>query len=107
RAALDSQRQRRENHQSIDLLAEIDDWHPVLPHPERDPALVEALASLTHRQRLIVFLRYFADLSHADIAQIVGAELGTVSATLSQAKAILAERLELEGAFSIEEGTVR
>ena len=33
-----------------------------LVEPERDPALAEALLELSPRRRLMVFLRYFADL---------------------------------------------
>jgi RNA polymerase sigma-70 factor (ECF subfamily) len=79
-----------------DLRVDAGTFDPVLPKPERDPELAEALASLPQRQRQIVFLRYFADLSHAEIAELVGVELGTVSATLAQAKAALAQRLALE-----------
>ena len=41
----------------------------------------------------MVFLRYFADLPLATIAAICGTRLGTVSATLAQAKSSLAVRL--------------
>ena len=64
-----------------------------LPHSERDPELDSALRALPQRQRLVVFLRYFADLSHAEIAAFAGMETGTVSATLNQAKQTLARRL--------------
>lgn len=43
------------------------------------------IATLPERQRLAVFLRYYADLDYASIAAVLGVELGTVSATLSQA----------------------
>ena len=69
-----------------------------LPFPERDPDLAAALESLTPRRRLIVFLRYWCDLSVAEIAAIVGAAEGTVSATLVQSRealrVALAEREE-------------
>jgi DNA-directed RNA polymerase specialized sigma24 family protein len=70
-------------------------WTPELPHPERDPELDAALRALPARQRLVVFLRYFADLSHAEIATFSGLQLGTVSATLAQAKRTLARRLDV------------
>jgi RNA polymerase sigma-70 factor (ECF subfamily) len=95
RAALDGRRARDAT--AADELA-ADACEPTLPHPDRDPELADALASLPDRQRLIVFLRYFADLSHADIAAIAGVETGTVSATLAQAKAALARRLALDDA---------
>src|SRR5215210_3346711 len=55
---------------------------PQLPDPERDPELAHALRSLPPRRRLVVFLRYFADLSYADIAAVCEISEGTVAATL-------------------------
>jgi RNA polymerase sigma-70 factor (ECF subfamily) len=70
---------------------------PQLVEPERDPALAAALRQLPPRKRLVVFLRYFADLSYAEIAEACGISEGTVSATLTQARAALSEQLETEG----------
>jgi RNA polymerase sigma factor (sigma-70 family) len=56
-----------------------------LPDPERDPELAAAIRSLSPRRRLIVFLRYFADFSYAEIAQACKVSEGTVAATLAQA----------------------
>jgi DNA-directed RNA polymerase specialized sigma24 family protein len=42
-------------------------------------------------------LRYFADLSYADIARICELSEGTVASTLAQAHAELLQRLQLEG----------
>ena len=66
--------------------------------PEPDPDLRARLAALPERQRLVVFLRYFADLSYSDIADALGIEVGTVSATLHAAHATL--RTELEEAHA-------
>jgi RNA polymerase sigma-70 factor, ECF subfamily len=60
---------------------------PKLVEPEHEPALAAALRALPPRRRLIVFLRYFADLSYAEIAEVVGVSEGTVAATLAQARA--------------------
>lgn len=68
-----------------------------LPEPERDPGLAQALTELSPRRRLIVFLRYFADLSYADIACACGIDEGTVAASLAQARAKLADELNREG----------
>ena len=57
-----------------------------LPEPERDPALADALRRLPPRRRLIVFLRYFGDLSYADIAEVLDVTEGTVAASLAQAR---------------------
>jgi RNA polymerase sigma-70 factor (ECF subfamily) len=70
---------------------------PQLPEPERDPELARALRALPPRRRLVVFLRYFADLSYADIAMACGISEGTVAATLAQAQAELKEALTREG----------
>jgi RNA polymerase sigma factor (sigma-70 family) len=61
--------------------------------PERDPALAAAIRSLTPRRRVVVFLRYFADCSYAEIAEALGMSEGTVAATLAQARAVLYDDL--------------
>jgi RNA polymerase sigma factor (sigma-70 family) len=52
------------------------------------------VAALPERQRLAVFLRYYADLDYRAIAQVLGIEVGTVSATLSSAHRALRRSLE-------------
>jgi RNA polymerase sigma-70 factor (ECF subfamily) len=69
---------------------------PALPGPDADPALGAALRRLPPRQRLVVFLRYFGDLSYAQIAEVCAISEGTVAATLSQARVELARFLERE-----------
>lgn len=61
---------------------------------ERDPAVAEALRQLPPRRRLIVFLRYFADFSYAEIAEAMGITEGTVAAALSEGHASLREPLK-------------
>jgi RNA polymerase sigma-70 factor, ECF subfamily len=56
---------------------------------ETDAAVRAWVASLPERQRLAVFLRYFADLDYRGIAAALEVEVGTVSATLSAAHAAL------------------
>ena len=51
--------------------------------------LAARLAGLPERQRLVVFLRYFADLEYRAIAAALDIETGTVSATLHAAHANL------------------
>jgi RNA polymerase sigma-70 factor, ECF subfamily len=51
----------------------------------RDPALTAALRELSPQRRMAIFLRYFADLSYAEIGEVLGVAEGTVAATLSQA----------------------
>jgi RNA polymerase sigma factor (sigma-70 family) len=63
-------------------------------HPEEDAELRAALALLPERQRLAVFLRYYADLDYAAISEALGIRPGTVAATLNAAHAALRGRLE-------------
>jgi RNA polymerase sigma factor (sigma-70 family) len=68
-----------------------------LVRPEGDPELAEALRQLPPRRRLVAFLRYFADLPYADIAEICEISEGTVAATLAQAHAALEQTLSERG----------
>jgi len=52
------------------------------------------VAALPERQRLAVFLRYYADLDYRAIATALGVEVGTVSATLNAAHTALRRALE-------------
>lgn len=89
RAALE---QRRPGEQ-----VELDAVEPAFVEPERDLELASALRALPARRRLIVFLRYFADLPYQTIAEVLAIDAGTVAATLAQAKEALATILDEEG----------
>jgi RNA polymerase sigma factor (sigma-70 family) len=52
------------------------------------------IAALPERQRLVVYLRYYADLDYRSIAASLDVEVGTVSATLSAAHASLRKSME-------------
>ena len=52
------------------------------------------IASLPSRQRAALFLRYYADLDYRSIADVLGVEVGTVSATLSAAHTTLRKALK-------------
>jgi RNA polymerase sigma-70 factor, ECF subfamily len=54
-------------------------------HANGDPELRACLAALPERQRLVVFLRYFADMGYREIAETLEIEVGTISATLHAA----------------------
>jgi RNA polymerase sigma factor (sigma-70 family) len=49
---------------------------------------------LPERQRLAVYLRYYADLDYRAIAAVLAVKVGTVSATLSAAHNRLREQLQ-------------
>jgi RNA polymerase sigma-70 factor (ECF subfamily) len=61
---------------------------------EPDFELRAKLAALPERQRLVVFLRYYADQSYSQIAATLGVEVGTVSATLHAAHGSLCTQLK-------------
>jgi RNA polymerase sigma factor (sigma-70 family) len=52
-----------------------------------------AVLSLPERQRLVLFLRYYADLDYGAIAQALEISPGTVGATLHAARSVLQKRL--------------
>ena len=58
-----------------------------------NPALAHAVRQLSKQRRLAIFLRYYADLSYAEIGEVLGVAEGTVAATLSQAHTQLAGEL--------------
>ena len=51
--------------------------------------LAPLIARLPERQRLVVFLRYYADLDYRTIAAALGVEVGTVSSSLAAAHAAI------------------
>ena len=50
-----------------------------------DPTLAAAVLKLPPQRRMAIFLRYYADLSYAEIGEVLGIAEGTVAATLSKA----------------------
>ena len=65
------------------------------PHDDDDMSeLRSTLRLLPERQRLALFLRYYADLDYATIATVLRISEGTVAATLHAAHAAMRRRLE-------------
>lgn len=60
---------------------------------DRDRVL-HALAALNHRQRAVVVLRFYEDLTEPTIAEQLDIPLGTVKSALSRALPILRHRLK-------------
>ncbi len=63
--------------------------------PGQDAAVRAWVAALPERQRLVVFLRYFADLDYRAIAVALDVEVGTVSATLAAAHGALRRSMQV------------
>jgi RNA polymerase sigma-70 factor (sigma-E family) len=95
-------RQRRLQEYPTD---EIPD-QPVADHAtdsELHDSLSRALRRLPDRMRAAVVLRYYEDMSEAEIAGILGISLGTVKSTVSRAVAKLRIDAELIGDFGVPE----
>jgi RNA polymerase sigma-70 factor (ECF subfamily) len=61
---------------------------------ERERILRTWIASLPERQRIAVYLRYYADLDYRAIAVVLAVSVGTVSATLNAAHSRLRQQLQ-------------
>lgn len=86
----------RRNPRDVLPLTEIAE--PTLPEADLNPVLAQALRRLPPKRRLIVFLRYFGDLSYAEISEVCGISEGTVAASLAQARNDLILALKQRGA---------
>jgi RNA polymerase sigma-70 factor (ECF subfamily) len=62
--------------------------------PSEDARLAAAITLLPERQRLVVFLRYYADLDYESIATALGIKGGTVAAALNAAHQTLRKSLQ-------------
>jgi RNA polymerase sigma-70 factor (sigma-E family) len=69
--------------------------HGALVSLDRD-GVVSALRCLTARQREAIVLRYYADLSEAEIAKAMGISRGTVKSHMARGMAALYKALEPE-----------
>ncbi|CAN5760260.1 SigE family RNA polymerase sigma factor [soil metagenome] len=76
----DSRRRRRESRQ-----AEADRWEL----PDLHPYVRAAVLGLSHRQRAVIVLTYWADLDPASVAQRLGISEGSVRRHLARARATL------------------
>jgi RNA polymerase sigma-70 factor (ECF subfamily) len=63
------------------------------PAAQEDEDVRALVAGLPERQRLVLFLRYYADLDYRSIAAALDLEVGTVGATLNQAHGALKRQL--------------
>ncbi|KAB8163421.1 SigE family RNA polymerase sigma factor [Streptomyces sp. 3MP-14] len=107
-------RKRRVDEYAVDELPEPD------PLPQPDPAeqqavrdaMWQAVLRLPARQRAMVVLRYYEDMSEAATAELLGVSVGTVKSAVSRALAKLREDQELaevtraEGPESVAAGQV-
>ncbi|WP_433468842.1 SigE family RNA polymerase sigma factor [Spirillospora sp. CA-128828] len=77
-------RRRRREH----LVGDVPERHyddPGLERAEHDPRLWAALAMFPRRQRAVLVLRYYEDLSDEEIARTLGISRGTVRSQAARA----------------------
>jgi RNA polymerase sigma-70 factor (ECF subfamily) len=86
-AAYNVRRHEVATHEHVEVAARNGDG------PRERSELGAQIALLPERQKLALFLRYYADLDYRGIAAALGVEVGTVSATLSAAHASLRRSL--------------
>jgi len=77
------------------------------PGPEEQHALLDALRTLGPRQRAVVVLRYWLDLSEAETAAALNCSVGTVKSQASRALATLRKNAASPGGADIVEGGLR
>ncbi len=84
---------RRDSHRRRhDAAAAGEGWHE--DTPPSDSPLLAAIRQLPTRQRTAVVLHYLDDLPVEQVAEAMGVAVGTVKATLHQARTTLARAME-------------
>ncbi len=64
------------------------------PDPEEQDYLLDALNRLSTRQKTVLVLKYYADMTEKEIAQVLGIRLGTVKSATSRGLAELRKVVE-------------
>jgi RNA polymerase sigma-70 factor (ECF subfamily) len=73
--------------------AEIEPGAPEPPWPAADLDLERAIAALPDRARQVLVLFHLSDLGHAEIAELLGVDIGTSKAQLHRARNLIKETL--------------
>ena len=93
--AIDGARGRVRRRGELGMVADV---HPATTDPlaalEMRADLLDALGALSTRQRAVLVLRYFNDLTEAQVAEVLGCSPGTVKSSASRGLARLREALQ-------------
>lgn len=77
----------------LDELAAAGSHEDELAHAETARSVQAAIATLAPKIRMAILLRYFEDLSYAEMADVLKCSIGTVASRLSRGHEILARTL--------------
>jgi RNA polymerase sigma-70 factor (sigma-E family) len=93
--ALDGARRRAQHRRELEAGDATSLWAvDPLQALENRAELLQALAQLHERQRAVLVLRYFNDLTEAQVADVLGCSPGTVKSSASRGLARLREALQ-------------
>jgi RNA polymerase sigma-70 factor, ECF subfamily len=81
----------------LEQISGAPDPSEVVSRRERSAAIRDAVSRLPEPQRVVVVLRYFADLTYADIAELTQQSVNNVGVTLLRARERLRRDLERQG----------
>lgn len=76
-------------------VTKVKGWD-LVPDNDDHAELRGFISALPERQRLAIFLRYYADLSYAQLAQALEVDPGTIAASLNAAHRTLRHKLETQ-----------
>lgn len=78
----------------LDTLCAPGSQEEDLANKENARSVQTAVAALAPKVRIAILLRYFEDLSYAEMAEVLSCSIGTVASRLSRGHEILARTLE-------------
>jgi RNA polymerase sigma factor (sigma-70 family) len=81
----------------LDQISGAPDPGEIVTRRERSDAIRDAVGRLPEPQRVVVVLRYFADLAYADIAELTQQSVNNVGVILLRARERLRRELEAQG----------
>jgi RNA polymerase sigma-70 factor (sigma-E family) len=86
----------------------VPDRHTVVDRTDdgQSAALWDFVQTLPRRQRAVIVLRYYEDLSEAEIADTLGISVGTVKSQASRALAAMRSRVQENPALARETGDI-
>jgi RNA polymerase sigma-70 factor, ECF subfamily len=84
----------------LEQISGAPDPGEIVSRRESSTAIRDAVSHLPEPQRVAVVLRYFADLSYADIAELTQQSVNNVGVTLLRARERLRRDLEAQGVAS-------